>query len=258
MESTKGERTRNRILGTAKQLFGTKTYDYVTTRMIAQEAHCSQSAIAFYFGTKENLCSAVIDDILKYHKFYYEPLAQSVAECAERKELDADRAFSYLQQYLQMQVEIAFDKRNRCAISFSVNGATLPDGLSDRLNESILLNVTVPMAHLIVTYAGVSVEKALVYSVALTNCIIAYPFTGSGAQKELLRLNQGDPQDSTDVQIVIRQTKQYLIELCLQMLRSLAPGNMESTNQEAERRLPGEIFLHGQVMGGPQPVRQIP
>lgn len=229
MESTKGERTRNRILGTAKKLFGTKTYDYVTTRMIAQEAHCSQSAIAFYFGTKENLCAAVIEDILKYHKFYYEPLAQSVTECVERKELDAERAFSYLQQYLHMQVEIAFDQRNRCAISFSVNGATLPDGLSDQLNKSILLNVTIPMAHLIVTYSGVSFEKALVYSLALANCIMAYPFTSSGVQNELVHMSGGNPQDSADVQMATRKAKQYLIEFCLQMLRSLAPGSTEES-----------------------------
>jgi len=221
MKSTKGEKTRIRIIGAAKKLFGTKTYDYVTTRMIAQEAHCSQSAISFYFVTKENLCAAVIQDILKYHELYYTPIANSVEECATQGTLTPETCFGYLQQYLHTQLEIAFDPHNRYAISFSLNGQSLPDGLADPLNESILENVIYPMARLLTEYADISMSKAIVFSQTLGNCIICYPFVGPNVQQELIKLNGGSGDDKADVQLTSRQAQQYLMDFCLQMIRSL-------------------------------------
>ncbi|WP_326975469.1 TetR/AcrR family transcriptional regulator [Caproicibacter sp. BJN0012] len=222
-KNTKGEKTRIRILGAAKKLFGTKTYDYVTTRMIAQEAHCSQSAISFYFVTKENLCTAVIQDILKYHELYYTPIAKSVEECVAQGNLTPEHAFGYLQEYLHTQMEIAFDPRNRCAISFSVNGQALPDGLADPLDASVLKNVTYPMARLLTAYTDISMPKAIVFSQTLSNCIICYPFAGPDVQPELIKMNGGSPEDEGDIRLASREGQQYLLDFCLQMIRSLRP-----------------------------------
>ncbi len=215
----KGEQTKIRIVNAAKKLFGTKTYDYVTTRMIAAEAHCSQSAISFYFSTKENLCAAVIDDIIKYHKIYYTPLANSVNDCEKSGQLTQEVAMLYLQQYLHTQLEIAFDPRNRCAISFSVNGEDLPGHISDKISESVFNNVTVPMAKLLCVYSYMSFDKALVYSQTLTNCIVTYPFTEPIPYETLHEY--ADNRQDYDRETMVRQVKQYIMDFCINMIKSI-------------------------------------
>ena len=53
--SRKTENTRNLLLITAGELFGSLGYDSVSTRMIAEKAGVKLSSIHYHFGSKENL-----------------------------------------------------------------------------------------------------------------------------------------------------------------------------------------------------------
>lgn len=59
----RGEDTRRRILETALDLFAAQGYEGASTRQIAEGAGVNLPAIQYYFGNKEGLYRAIIDDI---------------------------------------------------------------------------------------------------------------------------------------------------------------------------------------------------
>ncbi|WP_421994199.1 CerR family C-terminal domain-containing protein [Reyranella sp.] len=59
----RGEDTRRRILETALDLFAAQGYEGTSTRQIAEGAAVNLPAIQYYFGSKEGLYRAIIDDI---------------------------------------------------------------------------------------------------------------------------------------------------------------------------------------------------
>ena len=59
----RGEDTRRRILETALDLFAAHGYEGASTRQIADGAGVNLPAIQYYFGNKEGLYRAIIDDI---------------------------------------------------------------------------------------------------------------------------------------------------------------------------------------------------
>jgi AcrR family transcriptional regulator len=59
----RGEDTRRRILETALDLFAAQGYEGASTRQIAEGAGVNLPAIQYYFGNKEGLYRAIIQDI---------------------------------------------------------------------------------------------------------------------------------------------------------------------------------------------------
>jgi len=60
----RGEDTRRRILETALDLFAAQGYEGTSTRQIAEGAGVNLPAIQYYFGNKEGLYRAIIEDIV--------------------------------------------------------------------------------------------------------------------------------------------------------------------------------------------------
>lgn len=60
----RGEDTRRRILETALDLFAAHGYEGASTRQIAEGAAVNLPAIQYYFGNKEGLYRAIIEDIV--------------------------------------------------------------------------------------------------------------------------------------------------------------------------------------------------
>ena len=60
----RGEDTRRRILETALDLFAAHGYEGASTRQIAEGAGVNLPAIQYYFGNKEGLYRAIIEDIV--------------------------------------------------------------------------------------------------------------------------------------------------------------------------------------------------
>ncbi len=60
----RGEDTRRRILESALDLFAAHGYEGASTRQIAESAGVNLPAIQYYFGNKEGLYRAIIEDIV--------------------------------------------------------------------------------------------------------------------------------------------------------------------------------------------------
>lgn len=62
LKKTKGEQTKDRILHVARQQFAKLPYEQVTTRSIAAEAGIDAAMIHRYFGSKDGLFAAIVEN----------------------------------------------------------------------------------------------------------------------------------------------------------------------------------------------------
>ena len=69
-------RTRENILGAAQQLFARKGYTTVGVREVAAEAGVNSTLIRRYFGSKEGLFRAAVEDFLQVEPFTDGPRAE--------------------------------------------------------------------------------------------------------------------------------------------------------------------------------------
>ncbi|MBV9757149.1 MAG: CerR family C-terminal domain-containing protein [Alphaproteobacteria bacterium] len=74
----RGEDTRQRILETALVLFGAEGFDGASTRELAERAGVNLPAIQYYFGSKEGLYRAVVEQIAGHIETRLAPLASRI------------------------------------------------------------------------------------------------------------------------------------------------------------------------------------
>ena len=82
----RGEDTRRRILETALDLFAAQGYEGASTRQIAEGAGVNLPAIQYYFGNKEGLYRAIIDDITADTDRHMAALAERVRAALDAPE----------------------------------------------------------------------------------------------------------------------------------------------------------------------------
>ena len=95
----KGEDTARRILEAAIEVFAEEGYDGASTRSLADRAKVNLPAIQYYFGSKEGLYRAAIDQIIGLVETHLAPAAGAVAKALEGKR-DTEKLFAALYQLL--------------------------------------------------------------------------------------------------------------------------------------------------------------
>lgn len=80
----RGEETRGRILETALELFAASGFEGASTRTIAERANVNLPAIQYYFGSKEGLYRAVVEQFSQEMRAGVGPVAERI-----RAELDS-------------------------------------------------------------------------------------------------------------------------------------------------------------------------
>src|SRR5260221_3526318 len=75
----RGEDTRRRILDTAIEVFAAVGYEAASTRALAERAGVNLPAIPYYFGSKEGLYRAVIEQIVRGIDHRMAPVADRVS-----------------------------------------------------------------------------------------------------------------------------------------------------------------------------------
>lgn len=170
--------TKLRLIHAAKKLLSQNNFDAISTRTLAAEAGVGQSAIFFHFGSKHQLCAAVIDDILSYHKIYYGPINERINTVYENGSMTPELAFELLCEFIKIQVEIAANPHNKFALCFSVNGYTLPKDILKPLDDDIFKSIECPMMRLLCSYKqSDNTTAAHIICHALNTSIFAFNFT---------------------------------------------------------------------------------
>jgi AcrR family transcriptional regulator len=69
-ETNKVENSKDKIMEVATKLFAEKGFDGVSTRDICKQANINISMISYYFGGKQELYQAIIEELIKKHTEY--------------------------------------------------------------------------------------------------------------------------------------------------------------------------------------------
>ena len=100
----RGEDTRRRILETALDLFAAQGYEGASTRQIAEGAGVNLPAIQYYFGNKEGLYRAIIDDITADTDRHMAGLAERVRAALDAPETPREALAALLCEMLEIFV----------------------------------------------------------------------------------------------------------------------------------------------------------
>jgi TetR/AcrR family transcriptional regulator, regulator of cefoperazone and chloramphenicol sensitivity len=100
----RGEDTRRRILETALDLFAAQGYEGASTRQIAEGAGVNLPAIQYYFGNKEGLYRAIIDDINAHTDGHVGALAERVRAALDAPETPRETLAALLCEMLEIFV----------------------------------------------------------------------------------------------------------------------------------------------------------
>lgn len=102
----RGEDTRRRILETALDLFGAQGYEGTSTRQIAEGAAVTLPAIQYYFGSKEGLYRAVIEDIMADTEAHMAPIVPRVRAALDNPQAMPEELSALLCEMLETFVTL--------------------------------------------------------------------------------------------------------------------------------------------------------
>ena len=166
--------TNEKLIRAARKLFAEYGYQLTTTRMIAERAHVAQSAISFHYGSKENLCEAVIQYTTELIRREYGFLSEDIMDQLFNHDLSVEDAWDYIDRLISMQIAFSLDERNSTTINLMLNEASFPPALSGQLSQSIYELIEGPLSQLI---QYVSDSKNLFEAAVLSRAINGAIFT---------------------------------------------------------------------------------
>lgn len=120
--NARGEDTRRRILDAALDLFGSLGFEATSTRTLAERAGVNLPAIQYYFGSKEGLYRAVIQQIVDRIDAEAGPvglrITEALAEDASRTQLMA-RLFELTDVLVSLILDETLADRDSCRRFFA-------------------------------------------------------------------------------------------------------------------------------------------
>ncbi len=102
--------TQDRLIKATQALIAVYGYDATTTRMIANLAKVTLSAINFHFGNKENLVKEAMSRAAEDLALHYSKLAEEIRQFLEEEPVDKEKAWLYLDRILTDRIRRAFDR----------------------------------------------------------------------------------------------------------------------------------------------------
>lgn len=146
----RGEDTRRRLIEAAIEAFGTHGYDATSTRRLAEQAGTTLPSIQYYFGGKEGLYRAAVEDIVQPMNERMAPVAERVYTALAKPKLRHADLLELLGEMLDAFVALMVggedrDSRKRFLTRAELEGSAV----LDTFRNSILRNVAQPSAALI-------------------------------------------------------------------------------------------------------------
>ena len=184
----RGEDTRQRILETAFELFGSEGFDGASTRTLAERAGVNLPAIQYYFGSKEGLYRAVIGHIAEQMEARVAPLATRIMAELAAGQPARPQLICRLCDLLDLIVSLIFDdsppdreSRRRFFLRIEIDRNVASDTLQDSMIRHVLTPCAALVARLVDRPPGD--EQVLMRAVALLGQ--AKAFSSCGAERIL-------------------------------------------------------------------------
>jgi AcrR family transcriptional regulator len=175
----RGEDTRLRILRTALQVFATEGYEGASTRTLAQRANVNLPALQYYFGNKEGLYQAVVDQISERVERRVAPVTEQIRSTLANGEMSRRQALDLLCRMLDAFVALVTDQTSpdwESRAQFFARAEIEPQPALDTLHERVTRQIVTPCAVLIgrLTDQPPDAEQTLLRTVAVIGQVTVF------------------------------------------------------------------------------------
>ena len=149
LEPEHPESTKHKLIKAARRLIACNGYPLTSTRMIAAEAGVTLSAISFHFGSKENLCKAMLEETVGFIRQTYGQLKAEIDAFLASGVQDRDKGLEYIDKLIALQISASFDPDNHLTVMLVQNSTTFPAELSSILDDAVMAVIEDELAALI-------------------------------------------------------------------------------------------------------------
>ncbi len=172
----KCETTQERLIKATQALIAVYGYDAMTTRMIANLANVTLSAINFHFGSKADLVKAAMEQAAAQLEKSYEKLAVEIREFLKVQPVDKEKAWAYLDRFLADRIRRAFNyEASWINIGIAEHENGLPEGARGIMSQVAVRTSEQVLVELILAVSDKKDPfKAAVISRAINAAIMTY------------------------------------------------------------------------------------
>ncbi len=149
----RGDDARRRLLDAGLELFAKDGFEGTSTRALAEKAGVNLPAIPYYFGSKEGLYRAIVDEIVQYMDEHLGPVSVRIntelraGETARRVLVDLLCDVLHVLVALMLDDEQARNRDNRQ--KFFARMEVEPDAAFEVLQAAMIRNVFAPCCDII-------------------------------------------------------------------------------------------------------------
>ncbi len=198
-----------RILDAAIEVFAAEGYDGASTRTLAERAKVNLPAIQYYFGSKEGLYRAAIEEIVGVVEHHLGPAAAQARDALDAQ-ADPDRLFAALDALLDAFTALVTSRNASQSRSTFITRAEIEGQPAlDLLHESVTRLGVRPCAEVIARLLGRQPEEdeILVRTLAILGQI--FVFCSKCNNKSARRTMNWDQLDERKVQLIQRVVREH-------------------------------------------------
>jgi AcrR family transcriptional regulator len=184
----RGEETRGRILDAALELFAASGFEGASTRAIAERAGVNLPAIQYYFGSKEGLYRAVVEQFRREMQAGVTPIVQRIRAELAKDQPARRRLVDLLCDMLDIIITLILDDsvpNRESRQQFFARMEVEPNAAVDALQDEMVRHVCAPCCEIISRLIGRPSTDELVLLHAMTIIGQAKIFCGWGTNQIL-------------------------------------------------------------------------
>lgn len=170
IEFNENATTQQRLLKATRVLIAKYGYDAMSTRMIANTAKVTLSAINFHFGSKEQLTVAAMQHAADKLEKAYRPLADEVRSFLSQTPVDRAKAWEYIDRFLEERIKMALSSKNWINIGLAEHESGLPEKAKGLVSKVAIEQSEGILAELIM---AVSDKKDITHAAVMARTICA-------------------------------------------------------------------------------------
>jgi AcrR family transcriptional regulator len=148
----RGEETRGRILEAALELFAASGFEGASTRTIAERADVNLPAIQYYFGSKEGLYRAVVEQFSQQLQAGVSPIAERIRSELANGQPSRRKLVALLCEMLEIMIALILDDsvpNRECRQRFFARMEVEPNAAFDALQDEMVRYVCSPCCAII-------------------------------------------------------------------------------------------------------------
>jgi len=148
----RGEETRARILDAALELFAAAGFDGASTRTIAERAGVNLPAIQYYFGSKEGLYRAVVEQFSQQMQAGVGPIAERIRNELAAGQSSRRKLLDLLCDMIDVIIALILDDsmpNRECRQQFFARMEVEPNPAFDALQDEMVRHVCEPCCQII-------------------------------------------------------------------------------------------------------------